>query len=90
MNRRKWIAAALAAVMVAGLAACGNGTPANQPTEETEPPAISEPEETETTETGLAEVGGVDNANIDAAVYLDYSAGIEAGVYRWIPSDEGD
>ena len=89
MNRRKWIAAALSAVMVAGLAACGNGTPANQPEEETEPPAISETEET-----GLADasayVGGVDNANIDAAVYLDYSAGIAAGVYRWIPSDEGD
>ena len=94
MNRRKWIAAALAAVMVAGLAACGNGTPANQPTEETENSAISEPEETETAKTGLADasayVGGVDNANIDAAVYLDYSAGIEAGVYRWIPSDDGD
>ena len=90
MRRRKWIAAALSAVMVAGLAACGNGTPANQPTEETETPAISEPEETETTETGLEEVGGVDNANIDAAVYLDYSAGIAAGVYRWILSDDGD
>ena len=94
MKRRKWIAAALAAVMVAGLAACGNGTPANQPAEETETPAISEPEEAETAETGLADasayVGGVDNANIDAALYLDYSAGIAAGAYRWIASEDGD
>ena len=94
MRRRKWIAAALSAALVAGLAACGSGAPVNQSPEETETPAISEPEETEPTETGLADasayVGGVDNANIDAAVYLDYSAGIAAGVYRWILSDEGD
>ena len=94
MKRRKWIAAALSAALVAGLAACGNGAPVNQSTEETETPAISEPEKTEPTETSLADasayVGGVDNANIDAAVYLDYSAGIAAGVYRWILSDDGD
>ena len=94
MRRRRWIAAALSAVIVAGLAACGSGTPANQPPEETETPAIAEQEEPSSAETEFADasayVGGVDNANIDPAVYLDYSAGIEAGVYRWIPSDEGD
>ena len=94
MKKRKWIAAALSALMLAGLTACGGGAPVNQAPEEAEAPAISETEEPETTETGLADafayVGGVDNANIDAAVYLDYSTGIEAGVYRWIPSDEGD
>ena len=31
----------------------------------------------------------IDNANIDAALYLDYSAGIDAGVYKWILSDDG-
>lgn len=31
----------------------------------------------------------VANATIDAAVYLDYSAGISAGVYKWIISDDG-
>ncbi len=31
----------------------------------------------------------IDNATIDAAIYLDYSAGLEAGVYRWILSDDG-
>ena len=33
--------------------------------------------------------GEIDNANIDASIYLDYSAGIEAGVYQWILSDDG-
>ena len=32
---------------------------------------------------------GIDNATIDAAIYLDYAAGIEAGVYKWVPSDDG-
>lgn len=31
----------------------------------------------------------IDNATIDSSVYLDFSAGIEAGVYAWIPSDDG-
>ena len=30
----------------------------------------------------------VENATIDPAVWLDYSAGIEAGVYRWILSED--
>ena len=34
-------------------------------------------------------VDGIDNANIDPALYLDYSAGIDAGVYQWILSDDG-
>ena len=32
----------------------------------------------------------IDNANIEAAVYLDYAAGISAGVYRWILSEDKD
>ena len=94
MKRKKWIAAVLSAVMVAGLAACGSGTPTNQPPEETETPAIAEQEEPSSAEPEFADasayVGGVDNANIDAATYLDYSAGIAAGVYRWILNDDGD
>lgn len=35
-------------------------------------------------------MGGIDNANIDPALYLDYSVGIAADVYRWILSDDGD
>ena len=34
-------------------------------------------------------VEAIENATIDPALYLDYSAGIEAGVYRWILSDDG-
>ena len=34
-------------------------------------------------------VEGIENTNIDAALYLDYSAGIDAGVYQWILSDDG-
>lgn len=30
------------------------------------------------------------NANIDAAIYLDYAAGISAGVYKWVLSEDGD
>ena len=35
-----------------------------------------------------AYAGKVDHATIDAAVYLDYSAGIDAGVYKWILSED--
>ena len=34
-------------------------------------------------------VGAIENANIDPALYLDYSAAIDAGVYQWILSDDG-
>lgn len=40
-------------------------------------------------EDASAYVDTIDNTNIDAALYLDYSAGIEAGVYQWILSDDG-
>ena len=102
MKWKKWLAAVLSAVMLTGLTACGGNVPADQTPEETGTPAVDEQEEqpsTEqeeqpSTETDFADASGytgnVDNANIDAAVYLDYSAGLAAGVYRWIPSDDGD
>ena len=31
----------------------------------------------------------MENVTIDAAIYLDYAAGIQAGVYRWILSEDG-
>ena len=85
MKQKQWVAAALSAMMVAGLAACGSNATVNQPEEEVETPAVIQTAETDAS----AYASGVDNANIDAAVYLDYSAGMEAGVYRWIPSDDG-
>ena len=36
-----------------------------------------------------AYAGQVDNSTIDASIYLDYSAGIDAGVYKWILSEDG-
>ena len=42
-----------------------------------------------TVDDASAYVGDIDNTNIDPALYLDYSAGIEAGVYQWILSDDG-
>ena len=36
-----------------------------------------------------AYAGQVDNSTIDAAIYLDYSAGIDAGVYKWVLSEDG-
>ena len=36
-----------------------------------------------------AYVDAIENANIDPALYLDYSAAIDAGVYQWILSDDG-
>lgn len=34
-------------------------------------------------------VADIMNATIDASIYLDYSAGIEDGVYQWILSEDG-
>ena len=42
-----------------------------------------------TTEDASAYVSAIDNSTIDASIYLDYSAGIEAGVYKWVKSEDG-
>ena len=34
-------------------------------------------------------VEAIENATVDPALYLDYSAAIDAGVYQWILSDDG-
>ncbi|MCR4745898.1 MAG: hypothetical protein K5894_11820 [Lachnospiraceae bacterium] len=46
------------------------------------------------TETAVAEdastyASDVANSTIDTSIYLDYSAGIEAGVYKWVLSEDG-
>ena len=49
-----------------------------------------EPEQPAFTTADASEyVSAIDNTNIDPTVYLDYSAGIEAGVYTWSLSDDG-
>ena len=35
-----------------------------------------------------AYAAAIDNATVDASIYLDYAAGIEAGVYRWVLSED--
>ena len=30
------------------------------------------------------------SANIDTVIYLDYAAGINAGVYKWVLSEDGE
>lgn len=43
----------------------------------------------EETELNVADYASVvSNTSIDASIYLDYAAGIEAGVYRWILSED--
>ena len=46
-------------------------------------------EETATYPDASEYANAVTNTTIDASIYLDYSAGIEAGVYRWVLSDDG-
>ena len=45
--------------------------------------------ENQTEPDASAYAGLVENATIDASVWLDYSAGIEAGVYKWVLSEDG-
>ena len=45
--------------------------------------------ENQTEPDASAYAGLVENTTIDASVWLDYSAGIEAGVYKWILSEDG-
>ena len=45
--------------------------------------------ENQTEPDASAYVGLVENATIDVSVWLDYSAGIEAGVYKWVLSEDG-
>jgi len=45
--------------------------------------------ENQTEPDASAYAGLVENATIDVSVWLDYSAGIEAGVYKWVLSEDG-
>jgi hypothetical protein len=78
----------------------GTSAPETEKTPESSSAAVETREEPEkdpseeTTEVIVQEdasayVGSIVNTTIDAAVYLDYSAGIEAGVYKWFPSEDG-
>ena len=45
--------------------------------------------DTNSLEDASAYTSSVESSTIDASIYLDYSAGIEAGVYKWVKSEDG-
>ena len=84
MKTKKLAAILLTLAMLAGLIGCGQSVPAGQTAEQAETaPKI-------TAKTAADYAAQIDNATIDAAVCLDYSAGIAAGVYKWVRSEDGD
>ncbi len=101
--KRKALGVILAAIMIT---ACSSGGTAENIPEGTEESTVTastvvpeEPESEEAVEdTGTSVempdvavlASDIDNSTIDTALYLDYAAGIEAGVYKWIPSEDGD
>ena len=93
MNAIQWVAAALALTMSMGLAGCG-GKPEQTPAKEEPAAAQTEPAQEAAEEskepTAADYAAAISNSNIDAATYLDYAAGIDAGVYRWVLSEDGD
>ena len=93
MNAKQWVAAALALTMSMGLAGCG-GKPEQTPAKEEPAAAQTEPAQEAAEEskepTAADYAAAISNSNIDAATYLDYAAGIDAGVYKWVPSEDGD
>ena len=93
MNAKQWVAAALALSMSMGLAGCGGRTE-QTPTKEEPAAAQTEPAQEaaeESKEPTAADYdAAISNSNIDAATYLDYAAGIDAGVYKWVLSEDGD
>ena len=92
MNAKPWIAAALALAMSGSLIGCGGqGAPEQTQTQEEQAQNVTVQTPAETTASSAADYAkAVSNANIDAAIYLDYAAGIEAGVYKWVLSEDGD
>jgi len=71
---------------------------AEAPAESTEEVTEGEPAETDASkaktdtnslEDASAYTSSVESSTIDASIYLDYSAGIEAGVYKWVKSEDG-
>lgn len=66
------------------------GEQSSEAAETEEAADTSEKEKTQGNETALQDyVSSIDNQTIDPAIYLDYAAGIEAGVYQWVLSEDG-
>lgn len=88
INMKRKICGILILVAMSLLASCTNTKVAsiNQNVEE-----IKKEEVAEAVEALKASdyVEGIANKNIDPKIYLDYEAGINAKVYKWIKSDDG-
>ena len=86
MKTKNYVISILVATSL--LASCTNTKVAstNQNVEETKKEEVAE-----TVEAVKASdyVEGIANKNIDPKIYLDYEAGINAKVYKWIKSDDG-
>lgn len=86
MKTKNYVISILVAMSL--LASCTNTKVAstNQNVEETKKEEVAE-----TVEAVKASdyVEGIANKNIDPKIYLDYEAGINAKVYKWIKSDDG-
>ena len=85
METRNWAALLLALALLAGLVGCGQST--GEPTQAQEQIETAAEAAALTAADYAKEIA---NANIDASVYLDYAAGIAAGAYKWVLSEDGD
>lgn len=87
-NMKRKICGILILVAMSLLASCTNTkvTSTNQNVKETKNEEVAK-----TVEALKASdyVEGIANKNIDPKIYLDYEAGINAKVYKWIKSDDG-
>ena len=81
----------LAGVLSFSLVACGqNASTKSEQSTVSEAAAETTSAESGTYADASEYVATIDNATIDTSIYLDYSAGIEAGVYKWVLSEDGD
>ncbi|XME03690.1 hypothetical protein QYZ88_005800 [Lachnospiraceae bacterium C1.1] len=66
-----------------------SGTESSEISTETIETASEASTETAVAEDASSYASDVANTTIDTSIYLDYSAGIEAGVYKWVLSEDG-
>ena len=88
INMKRKICGILILVAMSLLASCTNTKVAstNQNVEETKKEEVADAVEALK---ASDYVEGIANKNIDPKIYLDYEAGINAKVYKWIKSDDG-
>ncbi len=104
--KKRLLSLTMAGLLGISLMACGQAptaekeeassvTQSDSASTDDEEEALTESEEekasTESENVDASEyASSVENATIDAATYLDYSSGIEEGVYKWVLSEDED